>query len=730
MATQQEKGTATDSAEPMTLEIRDDGIAVITIDCPGEAQNTLGEAVMESARKHLADVTRRKDIKGLIFRSAKPGSFIAGADIRMLQRCGSAQEVSELSRAGQRAFDQIEDAGIPVVAAVDGACLGGGLELAMACHARVCTDSEKTVLGLPEVQLGLLPGSGGTQRLPRYVGIPAALDMMMTGKHVRPGKARRMGLVDDVVPASIVMDVAVEQINRLQGRHRRAREPGAGSTMERVTRWALEKNPLGRSVVFKQAEKQMLAQTKGNYPAPKRILEVVEAGLSQGMRKGLELEAKAFGELAMTPEARQLMGLYFATTAMKKDTGVSDPKVTPREVHRVGVLGAGLMGAGISYVTADKAGIPVRLKDVKPEGLSAGMKHVHDEVTKKVKRKSISAIEGDIIARRVTGTLDFSGFRNLDMVIEAVFEKLDLKHQMIRDIEANCREDTIFATNTSSIPITDIAGGAKRPENVIGMHYFSPVEKMPLLEVIATDRTAPEVIATVVDVGRKQGKTPIVVKDGAGFYVNRILSPYINEAMHLLGSGVAIDRIDKALVQFGFPVGPFKLLDEVGIDISAHVAPILHEAFGERMKPVSEAGKMIDDGRLGKKAGKGFYDYSGKSSGKDVDEAVYKLLGVEPTGSMKPEEIVDRTVLMMLNEAAICYQEGLIRSARDGDIGAVFGIGFPPFRGGPFRYMDSLGLDTVLKKLETHHQNQGERYAPARIISEMAEKGERFHKED
>jgi 3-hydroxyacyl-CoA dehydrogenase/enoyl-CoA hydratase/3-hydroxybutyryl-CoA epimerase len=626
MATQQHGTKRGDSQEPMSLEVRNDGIAVITIDCPGEAQNTLGEAVMEAARTHLADIARRKTVKGLIFRSGKPGSFIAGADIRMLQRCQSAREVTELSRAGQRAFDEIEGFSVPVVAAIDGACLGGGLELAMACHARVCSDSDRTTLGLPEVQLGLLPGSGGTQRLPRYVGIANALDMMMTGKHVRPQKARRMGLVDEVVPTSVLMDVAVKQVHRLQGRHRQQSAPKRRSAVEAATHWVLEKNPLGRSVVFKQAEKQMLAQTRGNYPAPKRILEVVEAGFSQGMGRGLELEAKAFGELAMTPEARQLMGLYFATTAMKKDTGVSDPAVKPRQVHRVGVLGAGLMGAGISLVTADKAGIPVRLKDVKAEGLSAGLRHINEEIGRKVSRKSISAIQGDIIARRVTGTLDFSGFANLDMVIEAVFEKLDLKHQMIGDVETHGRKDTIFATNTSSIPITDIAKGAKRPENVIGMHYFSPVEKMPLLEVIATEKTAPEVIATVVDVGRKQGKTPIVVRDGAGFYVNRILSPYINEAMHLLSAGVAIDDIDSALVKFGFPVGPFKLLDEVGIDISAHVAPILHEAFGDRMKPVAEAGKMVEDGRLGKKVKKGFYDYSGRKPGKVVDESVYTFI--------------------------------------------------------------------------------------------------------
>ena len=719
--------TATATAEATSMNIfsihrRDDGIAVVSIDLPGESQNVLNRALMEEAVQ-CADALEKDDgLTGVIFISGKPGSFIAGADIEMLRSCATAAEVTELARSGQAFMDRIAAFRVPVVAAINGSCLGGGLELALACQGRVCTDHRKTALGVPEVMLGLLPGSGGTQRLPRQVGLQAALDMALTGKQIPPAKAKRMGLVDDVVPETILEDAAIKRVQQLQS------ERGGSGRRRSWTDTLLEGNPIGRRIVFDQARKQAQKRSRGNYPALPRIIECIETGINQGMEKGLELEAKRFGELAMTPQARQLMNIYFATTAMKKDSG-TDADAEPRPVNRVAVLGAGLMGAGIAFVTTNKAELPVRLKDVKVEGLNKGMQHINGEIQARVKRRSLTAFEGDVQLNRVTPTLDYSGFGGIDMAIEAVFEDLDLKHRMIQDVESNAHDQTIFASNTSSIPITQVAEGAQRPQNVIGMHYFSPVEKMPLLEVIATEHTSPEVIATTVDVGRKQGKTVIVVKDGAGFYVNRILAPYINEACHMLSEGVPIDRIDETLLNFGFPVGPFALLDEVGLDVTAKVAPILHDAFGDRMKPVAEAQKMLDDGRYGKKSQKGFYKYGGKKKkgGKEVDDSVYTLLGVDPSNQASTDDIIDRTVLLMVNEAARCSDEGVIRTLRDGDIGAIFGIGFPPFRGGPFRYMDARGIEATVERLRDLQGKHGERFAPAPILERMAGSGETFH---
>ena len=714
------------------LALREDGIAVITIDLPGESQNTLKAAFVTEANALLDRLEQDPTVQGVVFISGKPGSFIAGADIHMLHACQSAAEATALSQAGQRFFDRLEQFKAPVVAAIDGACLGGGLELALACRGRVCTDSPKTALGLPEVMLGVLPGSGGTQRLPRLIGIPAALDLMLTGKHLNARKAQRLGLVDDVVPATILLQTALGLVQKLQHSRAALRNKNASLfSVQRLTKLALEDNPFGRRVLFQKAREQVLGKTKGHYPAPLRIIDCVETGASQGFQKGLEAEARGFGELAVTPQARQLMNLYFATTAMKKDNGVADASIQPRPVHRIGVLGAGLMGAGIAYVTANKARLAVRLKDKEIAGLNRGLAYIDRLIQKRLQRRSVTAFEAAQEQGRVTPTLDFSGFHNVDLVIEAVFEDLELKHRMLADVEAHCPAHTIFATNTSSIPIAHIAAAAQRPEQVIGMHYFSPVEKMPLLEIIATAQTAPEVIATTVDFGRKQGKTVIVVQDGAGFYVNRILTPYMNEAGYLLNEGAAVDAIDQALVQFGFPVGPFALLDEVGIDVGSKVGPILHQAFGERMKPAGVADKLLADGRYGRKSRKGFYLYEGVKKGeKQVDKSVYAVLGVSGDQSIAAGEIVERCLLMMLNEAARCLDERIIRSARDGDIGAVFGIGFPPFLGGPFRYADRLGIASVVEKLQQYQQRLGERFAPAESLLRIAQEKRTFHPVD
>ena len=492
------------------VESRDDGIAVITFEVPGESHNTLKAEFVDQANEVLDQLEQDAGIKGVVLISGKPDSFIAGADISMLQGCKNAQEAAELSRTGQRFCARLENFKAPVVAAIHGSCLGGGLELAMACHARVCSTGDKTVLGLPEVMLGLLPGSGGTQRLPRLVGIAAALDLMLTGRHIKPAKARALGLVDEVVLEAILLPAALKQVEKCQGKRTEQRRFSLG-------KWVLEGNPLGRKVVFQQARKQALAKTKGHYPAPLRIIDCVQAGASGDLNKGLEAESRYFGELAISPQARQLMNIYFATTAMKKDTGVADAAIQGRPIHRIGVLGAGLMGAGISYVSTAKAGLPVRLKDQEVAGLNRGMQYLHKRVQKRLKRRSLTPFQADLEMTRVTPSLDYSGFNKVDLVIEAVFEDLELKQQMVRDIETHCPEHTIFATNTSSIPITRIAQAAQHPQQIIGMHYFSPVEKMPLLEIIATPETAPEVIATAVDLGRKQGKTVIVVKDGSWF---------------------------------------------------------------------------------------------------------------------------------------------------------------------------------------------------------------------
>lgn len=696
-----------------SLKIDEQNIAWLAIDVPNEKMNTLQAAFADEMTEIFAQLKDSSGVKGLIVHSLKPDNFVAGADVRMLEACKSAAEAESLASQGQTLFQQLSDLPYPVVAAIHGPCLGGGLELALACDYRVCTDADATRLGLPEVQLGLLPGSGGTQRLPRLIGLLPSLDLILTGKQLRAQKAKKLGVVDACVPATILLDVAKQFIDK-----------GKRSTKQKVTtkEKILSGSSLGRKFVFEQAAKKTNEKTRGNYPATVAILDVIQHGLEKGMKQGLELEAKRFGELVMSPESKALRSIFFATTEMKKEHG-SDAK--PGKVSMVGVLGGGLMGAGISHVSVAKAKVPVRIKDVSNDGVLNALKYNYKLFDKQRKRRILSKAQLQAKMLQLSGGTDFTSFNHLDVVIEAVFEDLALKQQMVADIEANAKAETIFATNTSSLPIHKIAEKAARPENIVGLHYFSPVEKMPLVEVIPHETTSQETIATVVALAKKQGKTPIVVKDKAGFYVNRILAPYMNEAAHILLANEPIDAVDSALLDFGFPVGPITLLDEVGVDIGAKIIPILVNELGERFRGPDVFDTLLNDGRKGRKSGKGFYTYKGKK--KEVDKSVYKLLKLKPEPKLSENDIALRCVLPMLNEAVRCLDDGIIRSPRDGDIGAIFGIGFPPFLGGPFRYMDQFGLKELVEKMNQFAEKYGDRFAPCDGLLTRAGEGRRFY---
>ena len=691
-------------------------VGIITIDVPSEKVNTLKAEFVEQIGTILQKAQQYSQLKGLVLISGKTDSFIAGADISMISGCKTAREASELATKGQTVMSHISAFPVPVVAAIHGACLGGGLELALACHSRICSLDDKTQLGLPEVQLGLLPGSGGTQRLPRLIGAPKALDIMLTGRSIRAKQAQRMGLVDDAVPQSILLQTAIERV--LQGRKTRAPLPWQAR---------LAGGPLGKALLFSVVRKKTRAKTHGNYPATEKIIDVVKQGLDSGRTSGYQAEAEAFGELVMTPQSAALRGLFFASTALKKERGAD---ADPLPLRRVGILGGGLMGGGIANVTATRAGLPVRIKDINQEGIRHALKYSWDLLEKRVRRGRLKKAEQQRQMMLISGTTDYSGFERVDLVVEAVFEDLALKQKMVAEIEQNASEHTVFASNTSSLPIHDIAATASRPQNVIGLHYFSPVDKMPLVEVIPHAGTSEQTISTTVALAKKQGKTAIVVGDSAGFYVNRILAPYINEAARCLLEGEPIEHIDKALVDFGFPVGPLQLLDEVGIDVGTKIIPILVNALGPRFAAPRALDAVLEDDRKGRKNGKGFYLYADKgrpAKKKQADPAIYRLLNLSPKQQQGEELIARRCVMLMLNEAVRCLDENVIRSARDGDIGAVFGIGFPPFLGGPFRYIDQLGAAEVLKTLQGLQQHYGEHFAPCPGLIRRAQEGSRFY---
>ncbi len=707
-------------AAPVRMEISD-GLAIIRLNDTTRPVNVISADLL----REMGDLVGRLDsgeggVRAAVIVSEKKGTWIAGADIEEFKHFRTAADAEAASRAGHELLGRIERLRIPVVAAIDGAALGGGLETALACTYRIASDSPRTKLGLPEVNLGIIPGAGGTARLPRLIGLRAALDLMLTGKQLDARRAMKAGIIDEVVPAPVLLEVAKRQASALAERKLLPRAARPQGSPERIENLA----PM-RKLIFSKARQGVMGKTHGLYPAPLRLLKVLERGLDKSVDEALELEAKAFGELAVTPEARSLVHVYFTSTAAKNDPGLAtDAKA--KDVDQVAIVGAGFMGAGIAATSAE-AGIRVRLKDVKPEAAAKGLRTARESLIKRGKRKKLRRFQLTALTDRVQPTTEYTGFHASDIVVEAVFEDLDLKHRVIKEIEAAAGEGVVLGSNTSTIPITKLAEASARPDHVIGLHFFSPVEKMPLVEIIVHAGTADWVTATTHAYAKKIGKTPIVVHDAPGFYVNRILSPYMAEAALLLQEGVRMEDLDKAMTGWGFPVGPVTLYDEVGLDVAQKAGKIMAAAFSDRMgNPPTVVDKLVDDGRLGRKNGKGFYTYDAEGKKGDADEAVYALFGAPPKKEMSREDIQERLGLVMVNEAIRTLEEGVLRSARDGDVGAVFGIGFPPFRGGPFWYVDTEGAQSVLTRLRALEARYGKRFAPAALLEEMARDGRRF----
>jgi 3-hydroxyacyl-CoA dehydrogenase/enoyl-CoA hydratase/3-hydroxybutyryl-CoA epimerase len=697
-----------------------DGIAIIWMDEQDSKINKIGPDMIETFNPMMDELEKDPEVKAAVMISRKK-DFIAGADIEAFANVKKEGDWQPIAKKGHEILNRLQKSKKPVVAAINGACMGAGLEIALACAARVASDSPKTILSLPEVKLGLLPGGGGTQRLPRLVGIQKALDMMLTGKNVFAYPAKKMGLVDRLSTKEALLDAAICLAKELTKGPLKREDKRSG--MEKF----LEGNPITRGIIFKKAKEMVDGQTKGNYPAPYEILECVRIGMSSGEKRGYEEEVKRFEKLILTPESFQLRGIFFAMTEKKKNPLAELAK----PVDTIAMVGAGFMGAGIAQVSAAKD-VKVLLKDIKQETITQAKQTIWKDIGKKVQRKAMPQLDADRLMNRIAGQLDYNNFEKVDVVIEAVFEDLKLKHRVIAECENAMNPNAIFASNTSALPIGEIAKASKRPEQVIGMHYFSPVPKMPLLEIVVTNQTADWVTSTCYDLGVKQGKTVIVVKDGPGFYTTRILAPLLGEALNMLEEGADALQLDSVLKKFGFPVGPITLMDEVGIDVGAHImSGELMQHFISTRKGVKASDglkRMFDAGYHGRKNKKGFYQYdeNGKKK-KELDANVYGFFGGNNRKKFDEKEIYERIGMSMVSEAALCLQEGIISNALDGDVGAVFGLGFPPFRGGPFRYMDTLGLQGTVDLFNKLAQNHGDRFLPPQILVDMAKSGKKFY---
>lgn len=701
-----------------SIEKRKD-IAIIWLDMPGEKINKISPDVISEFESVFAALDQDNEIKAAVLISRKK-DFIAGADIDVFETITQPGQFQPVLKKGHASLSQLSRSKKPIVAAIHGSCLGAGTEIALACTARICSDAPATHFALPEVMLGLLPGGGGTQRLPRLIGIQKSLDMMLTGKKIYGRQAVKMGLADRITTPESLLEAAMNFAREIATKGLKRKDKR--SLLEKI----LESNSLTRSLIWSKTQQILMKKTLGNYPAPFKILDCVKTGIEKGEAAGYAAEVVNFESLILSDESRQLIRIFFNMTAKKKNPYA--PELI-RKHDTIAMIGAGFMGAGITEVSVLN-GMKVWLKDVKQETISAAKAMIWKTISKKLSRKSIQQKEADDIMNRITSKLDYSGFDKVDVIIEAVFEEINLKQRILHDCEQATRPDTIFATNTSALPIHRVAEKAKHPELIIGMHYFSPVPKMPLLEIIKTPQTADWVVATCFEIGIKQGKTCIVVNDGPGFYTTRILGPFLNETLLLLEEGADALQIDRALKKFGFPVGPVTLLDEVGIDVGAHVMSgemVAHAQQREGAKFSYALKKMFDAGYCGKKNKKGFFKYNEKGKKQGINEDVYAFFGNPAKKQFTDEQISSRVAFMMLNEALLCLEENIIENPTDGDVGAVFGLGFPPFTGGPFRFIDRQGASVIVQKLENLSAENGLRFKPADILKKYAEANKTFH---
>lgn len=703
------------SLEKITLEIKE-GIYYMGFGKNEEKSLTvISETTLTEMDESLDKVKADKNAKGLILFSHKKDCFLAGMDVSVIQSLSSEIEATKGCEKGQSVFNKIEDLKVPTMALVDGICLGGGTEMVLSCDMIICSDNKKTALGLPEVMLGVLPGFGGTYRLPKKIGLTASLDLLLTGKQVRAKKAKKLGLVEYVMPAERMLEKAPEYLFKKKNTDK--------SFQETLTEKASE-NFLARGVIFRKARQTVLSKTKGFYPAPLKILNHLENSFGKRRSSYLASEARAFGELSQTSQSKALQHVFFLQDNAKK----LENKSSIASVSHGAVLGGGTMGGGIAWLMANSGQAPI-LKDINTEGLELGLKQASSVFMSAKKRKRLTQDDFERKQRSIKPTLSYDGFKKADLIVEAVVENMNVKKAVFAEVEKHVTDDCLLTSNTSSLSVEEMATAVERPERFAGLHFFNPVNKMPLVEIIrhknVSDETINRLYKWVLDVK----KTPVVVNDCPGFLVNRILAPFLNEAAYLLAEGVSIEAIDKAVLEFGMPMGACRLMDEVGIDVCAHVGEIMEAGLGARAKANDLSQRAMDAGLLGKKNNKGFYLYDEKGKHTEVNPEMRKLLPSK-TKEMDDTTIQMRVILPMINEAANILDEKIVDDAATVDLGLIFGIGFPPFRGGLLRYADNEGLDRIATAICNFATNVDvDRYELSSYLKQLVDDKKKFYAE-
>ncbi len=707
----------------MSLSYREqNNIGFIEFDQQDSKVNLLTTDVLKGLDRILDALAGKSSLKAVAIVSKKKDVFIAGADIKEIAGITQPEEGRQKAKAGQDILNKLEDLPIPTIAVIDGVALGGGCELALACQYRLATFNEKVRIGLPEVNLGIFPAFGGTYRMPRLVGLAEGLTLILTGKPVDANKALRLGLVDRLAPQNGLdhhLNTLIEDIHNGRialNKYTRRRSKGLPAI--------LEKSLPGQWFIFHQSTQSVLKNTKGFYPAPIKALNVIKKNFYLGRAKGLDVEAREFGQLATTAISKNLIHIFYLSEQYRK---LSVEGVSPQPVEKCGIIGAGVMGGGIAQLLSYSS-IWVRLKDINYDALALGVRSAVKLYRDAVKKRRMKPYEATVKMDKITTTLDYSGFANTDIVIEAVVENMEIKRKVFRELSGAVNSQTILATNTSALSVTEMAKETKDPSKVIGLHFFNPVHKMPLVEIITTAQTSKETLASTLALVKRLGKTPIVVKDSCGFVVNRILLGYINEAGRLLEEGHSVVAIDKIMTDFGMPMGPFTLTDEVGLDVGSKVLHILERGLGERFKPVDIFEKTYAQGFLGKKTGKGFYLHQKKHIPNPAVAGAPNGAKTNDEIRSNNEEALQRMVYLMINEAARCLEEKIVDEPGAIDIGMIFGAGFPAFRGGLLRYADTIGIPQIIVDLKLLQEKfQTKRFEPASYLLKLQSEKRGFY---
>ena len=693
-------------------------VGTITFDQPDSKVNVLNSATLLTLDKIL-DELKGKNLKALIIQSAKKDIFIAGADIKEIENITEEADGKAKAQAGQRVMDKLEDLPCPSVAVIDGAALGGGCELALACRYRIMTFNDKIRIGFPEVNLGVIPGFGGTYRLPRLLGLTQGLKMIVSASPINSSAAFKCGLADRLYPSVGLSERVREFVEEIAAQPKeRIFKPFTPKGFQAF----LEKNPLGQMVVFKETIKSIQKATKGFYPSPLKAVDVIRRTRYLPREQALDIESSAFAQLAITPISKNLVKVFYLSEKYRKLTVPGAENVKPMPITKGAVIGAGTMGGGIAQLLSDR-GVWVRLKDIDQDAIAKGLKAAYDVYAQAMKRKKVRAYQVAGKMAMISGTVDYSGFADADIAIEAVVENMDIKKKVFAQVSEALPSKAILASNTSSLSVTEMARASRDPSRVIGFHFFNPVHRMPLIEIITTEFTSQQTLVSTLEFAKKLGKTPVIVKDAPGFLVNRILLGYINEAGRILGEGGSIAAIDRFATNFGLPMGPFTLSDEVGLDVGVKVMHVLETGLGTRFKPAPIFDEVLPLKLLGKKSGKGFYIH-GKQ--RVVNPQVQAF--VKAGGAIPEQEAIERMIYVMINEAAVILQEKIVDGPDTVDIGMIMGTGFPPFRGGLLRYADSLGIDQLvdgLEKLEARFKDG--RFKPCAYILDLKSQGKKFY---